>query len=275
MGQGMSSGVRDAHNLAWKLDAVLRGDASERLVDSYESERKPHAKEMIDVSVRMKNFVSQSNPVKAALRNLIVRTMLMTPKLGDYIREVRFKPPPTYPQGSYLGLPRKGRKAAEGRPIPQPTVRSFDGRRALLDDMLGEGFALLGYAVDPRATLDAGSLAALEAFGTRYVTLYPIGRRPQGPRVARATAPGLIEIEDISGEAIAWLRQTGAQAEHVAIIRPDKFVYALVPESEAAAAAQHLLRTMDRPQPTKLDARNRQEMRPLASAAAGRLEQAR
>ena len=153
MGQGMSSGVRDAYNLAWKLDAVLRGQASERLIDSYESERKPHAQEMIDVSVRMKKFVSQSHPAKAALRNLIVRTMLMTPKLGDYIREVRFKPPPTYPKGSYLGLPRKGRKGAEGRPIPQPSVRSFDGRRMLLDDVLGEGFALMGLAPIPARRL--------------------------------------------------------------------------------------------------------------------------
>ena len=83
MGQGMSSGVRDAYNLAWKLDAILRDRADERLIDSYESERKPHAKEMIDVSVRMKEFVSQANPVKAMLRNVAVRTLLKTPKVGD------------------------------------------------------------------------------------------------------------------------------------------------------------------------------------------------
>ena len=106
MGQGMSSGVRDAYNLAWKLDAILRDRADERLIDSYESERKPHAKEMIDVSVRMKEFVSQANPVKAMLRNVAVRTLLKTPKVGAYIREARFKPPPTYPDGAYLGLAR-------------------------------------------------------------------------------------------------------------------------------------------------------------------------
>jgi 3-(3-hydroxy-phenyl)propionate hydroxylase len=89
--------------------------------------------------VRMKNFVSQSSPAAAALRNYVVRTMLVTPGLRDYIREVRFKPPPTYPQGSYLGLPRKRRKSAEGRPVQQPQVRSFDGTRALLDEFLGEG----------------------------------------------------------------------------------------------------------------------------------------
>ena len=67
MGQGMSSGVRDAHNLAWKLDAVLRKGADPKLIDTYQSERKPHAKEMIDISVRMKDFVSVANPILAGL----------------------------------------------------------------------------------------------------------------------------------------------------------------------------------------------------------------
>jgi 3-(3-hydroxy-phenyl)propionate hydroxylase len=263
MGQGMSSGVRDAHNLAWKLTSVLGGQASERLIDSYESERKPHAKEMIDASVRMKNFVSLQNPTKAALRNVLVRTVLMTPKLRDYIREVRFKPTPTYPQGSYLGLPRKGRKGAEGRPLPQPSVRSFDGRPMLLDDVLGEGFALMGYAADPCAALDADSTSALEALGARFVTLYPVGGRPQGYDVARSTAPGVVEVEDMSGEGIAWLRETGARPGHVAVIRPDKFVYALASGRDIAAAVQHLLRTMDGSRAEREQVRERVEHRPL------------
>ena len=72
---------------------------------------------------------------------------------------------------------------AEGRPIPQPQVRTYDGRRALLDDILGEEFALVGYACDPRAGLDAKTLARLEALGARFVALYPYGGRAQGDAV--------------------------------------------------------------------------------------------
>ncbi len=42
-GLGLNGGVQDAHNLAWKLAAVLRGQAAERLLDSYEAERRPIA----------------------------------------------------------------------------------------------------------------------------------------------------------------------------------------------------------------------------------------
>jgi len=243
MGQGMSSGVRDAYNLAWKLDAILRDRADERLIDTYESERKPHAKEMIDVSVRMKEFVSQPNPVKAMLRNVAVRTLLKTPKVGTYIREARFKPPPTYPDGAYLGLARARRKSAEGRPVPQPQVRTYDGRRALLDDVLGEDFALLGYRVDPRVGLSEEDLAGLTSLRTHFVALYDYGGRPQANKGSCAPA-GLVEVEDLSGEAVAWLRDTGAKPGHVALIRPDKFVYALTDPKRTKAAIAHALHAM-------------------------------
>jgi 3-(3-hydroxy-phenyl)propionate hydroxylase len=244
MGQGMSSGVRDAHNLAWKLDAVLRGHAGLSLIDTYESERKPHAKEMIDISVRMKEFVSEANPVKAALRNALVALLLKLPKVGDYIREARWKPPPTYPNGTYFGLPRDRRNAAEGRPIPQPQVRTSGGRRALLDDILGDNFALVGYGVDPRISLDTATPTRLEAIQTRFIVLYPYGGRPQGSRVSSDSPSGLIEIEDLSGEALAWFRKVGARPGHVALVRPDKFVYAMRAAERIAEAVTHALRAM-------------------------------
>jgi 3-(3-hydroxy-phenyl)propionate hydroxylase len=244
MGQGMSSGVRDAHNLAWKLDAMLRGRAGMSLIDSYEAERKPHAKEMIDVSVRMMEFVSQPNRVKAAFRNAVVALLLKMPKLGDYIREARWKPPPTYPNGVYFGLARTRRNGAEGRPIPQPQVRTHLGRRALLDDILGENFALVGYGVDPRATLGANTIARLESLNARFVVLYPYGGRPQGSEASPSTRAGLIEVEDLSGEALAWFRKVGARPGHIALVRPDKFVYAMCSAAGIAEAVTHALRTL-------------------------------
>ena len=253
MGQGMSSGLRDAYNLAWKLNAVIKGEAAVGLIDSYAMERSPHAQAMIAISVKNKQFVSMPNPMKARLRNIAMRAALATPKLGRWLREGRFVPRPAYHDGRYLGLPRKSRRSVEGRLIPQPTVRTFDGRLRLLDDMIGDNFALIGLASDPRAGLDAATLAGLDRLGARYVALYPFAGRPQeayatggkaSARVVREGTETLVEIEEFIGEAVAWLRSAGARDGHVAIMRPDKFVYALVPGAEVNAAVAKLFEAL-------------------------------
>ncbi|MEW2017686.1 FAD-dependent monooxygenase [Rhodococcus sp. NPDC076796] len=56
-GFGLNSGVQDAHNIAWKLDAVLSGAASDSLLDTYDTERRPvvekFAKQSVDNHFRM------------------------------------------------------------------------------------------------------------------------------------------------------------------------------------------------------------------------------
>lgn len=51
MGQGMCSGIRDADNLAWKFGEVLRGESGDDLLDSYESERRPHVEAVVSMSI--------------------------------------------------------------------------------------------------------------------------------------------------------------------------------------------------------------------------------
>lgn len=71
MGQGMCAGIRDAANLYWKLALVAQGkvtgEAAERLLDSYESERKPNAREYIQTAVRLGGLINTAG-TEAALR---------------------------------------------------------------------------------------------------------------------------------------------------------------------------------------------------------------
>lgn len=62
MGQGMCAGIRDASNLAWKLTAVIRGEASEELLNTYESEREPHARKFISTAVRLGQIIQNTTP---------------------------------------------------------------------------------------------------------------------------------------------------------------------------------------------------------------------
>ncbi|MGO8966393.1 MAG: bifunctional 3-(3-hydroxy-phenyl)propionate/3-hydroxycinnamic acid hydroxylase [Mycobacterium sp.] len=53
IGQGLCSGLRDSVNLAWKLAGVLNKSLPESVLDTYEQERKPHARALVGLAVRM------------------------------------------------------------------------------------------------------------------------------------------------------------------------------------------------------------------------------
>ncbi|MEM7137345.1 MAG: bifunctional 3-(3-hydroxy-phenyl)propionate/3-hydroxycinnamic acid hydroxylase [Myxococcota bacterium] len=245
MGQGASSGIRDAFNLGWKMSAVLRGHASDSMLDTYESERRGHAKSMIDVSVLMKDVVSLSNPAKAALRDLALKSVRRVPGLRTWFEEARFRPKPVYQRGGYLGLPRKRRNGPEGAMAPQPEVRTLDGRRVLLDEVLGDGFSLVGQDVDPRLGLSDDARASLDALGTRYVRLCTYGNRPQGD-TARAGRTGLLEVEEMTGDMLEWFKKAGFPKAGVALIRPDGFAFGLVQADHVDQAVAALQRQLHR-----------------------------
>jgi flavoprotein hydroxylase len=77
-GQGMCSGLRDAANLAWKLDLVLRELADDVLLDRYQSERLPSVEAAIDFSVQLGQVICVPDPAEAAARD-----ELMAAGVGD------------------------------------------------------------------------------------------------------------------------------------------------------------------------------------------------
>jgi len=72
LGQGMCSGVRDAHNLVWKLALVLRGLASDELLDTYEIERSPHVRSIIETAVALGGLLQTTDPKVAAERDAMM-----------------------------------------------------------------------------------------------------------------------------------------------------------------------------------------------------------
>lgn len=239
IGQGMNAGVRDAFNLAWKLDAVIRGQAGDRLLDTYQTERRPHAAAMTREGERMKDFVSLVNPLGVLLRNALARVAVRTPGLKTFITEADFIPKATYRQGSYFGLPRRSWRSAEGRMLPQPDARGPDGRRYRLDEFLGRGYALIGAGFDPRDALGRDELAFWQHLDARFISLYPLGGRPQG-NVSRRVPDGLVELEDVDTVLLPWIKSRGRGPGSVTIVRPDRFVAAQVEAKELIHATKTL-----------------------------------
>src|SRR5205809_4331084 len=68
-GQGMCSGIRDAANLAWKLDLVLAGKAADALLGTYASERIPQVRQAIELSIALGKVICVADPAAAAARD--------------------------------------------------------------------------------------------------------------------------------------------------------------------------------------------------------------
>ena len=107
------------------------------------------------------------------------------------------------------------------------------------DDLLGTGFALVGIGIDPRRSMMPDDLATWQRLEARFVTIYPFGGRPQGD-AARARPEGLVEVEDVSGQLLAWLRSRGHGIGHVGIVRPDRFVFGAVEAGELPHVTRRL-----------------------------------
>ncbi|MBV8162592.1 MAG: bifunctional 3-(3-hydroxy-phenyl)propionate/3-hydroxycinnamic acid hydroxylase [Acidimicrobiia bacterium] len=152
-GQGMCAGIRDAANLAWKLDHVLRGASAEGLLDTYQAERMPSVRQAIEFSMGLGKVICVPDPVEAAARD-----QAMAAAVGPEPAEV----PPLPPLESGLvhpGAPHAGDLFVQG------CVR---GR--LFDDVHGAGWRLVTVDLDVRA-VDPATVAWFEGIGGRVVAL--------------------------------------------------------------------------------------------------------
>jgi 3-(3-hydroxy-phenyl)propionate hydroxylase len=141
--RGANSGVQDAENLAWKLAAVLRGEAGPALLDSYERERVQAADENIAHSTRSTDFIAPHSEAERALRNAVLdlapqcefaRRMVNSGRLS--VATVHDSPLSTPDQDSFAGT------AKLGAPVPDAPIRDAAGEGYLLEHLSG-GFDLL------------------------------------------------------------------------------------------------------------------------------------
>jgi 3-(3-hydroxy-phenyl)propionate hydroxylase len=146
MGQGMCSGIRDAVNLAWKLKLVLQGRATPALLDSYQLEREPHVRTIIEKAIEMGRVICTVDPVAAARRD---EEMLNNSKSQTQ----KGRPIPNL----HGGLLTKTRGA--GELCPQPDVRLKNGVSGKLDDVLANDAWLFS-----KAAVNVQGVAALNAY---------------------------------------------------------------------------------------------------------------
>ena len=90
-GQGMNTGIGDAVNLAWKLAAVVRHEAPDSLLDSYETERLAFARKLVDTTDRLFNFITAEGNFADFVRTRIAPLFATVAYGVDTVRELIFK----------------------------------------------------------------------------------------------------------------------------------------------------------------------------------------
>ena len=227
-GQGMNSGIRDAHNLSWKLAAAVRGRLAPSLLDTYETERRGHVAGMIALALRMGRIMGPVSRWRGWATQTAFRVAGLWPPLRSYFGEMKYKPKPSFRQGFLL----PSAHPLVGRLIPQPLVRASDGTERLLDDAVPRGFVMLG--VDLPSTRVRDALGAFD-FGAVPVTSLALATDPGGvPDDATLAVAGEVE------PALA------AASGLIVLVRPDRYVMAAFAPEEAAAVAAAVTRLFAR-----------------------------
>ena len=205
-GEGMCAGFRDAVALGWRLNAIIEGKLDDLILDSYVSERIHHAKHYIDFSQELGRIICITDPEEAAERDRKMMAELAArnhePITGDLV---------------HLGSGAWCEDAAAAGELSTQGVVEADGKRDRFDQVVGQGWMVIGLDHDPSVALNPDQHKQLQFLGGKTVKI---------------GAPGSqCDVEDVEGTYAIWLASINAS---YFILRPDFYVAA------SARSAQEL-----------------------------------
>ncbi|MGH3499527.1 MAG: bifunctional 3-(3-hydroxy-phenyl)propionate/3-hydroxycinnamic acid hydroxylase [Nocardioidaceae bacterium] len=208
MGQGMLAGVRDAENLAWKLAAVTAGDATDSILNTYETERAPHAKAITEASMAVASMALVTDPEQVRARDDMLRAGTM--------------PQPQFPRLGHGILRPPGSSGVEGRPGPQTRVAAGT-RIDLLDNHFDND---VSWRLAFRHTIPDGLFTArqqrlLDSLNMQYAHIH------------RGMTDDDAYLWDIDAAYDDWYRSTGVKAY---IERPDRYIFGAVKTTDELPA---------------------------------------
>jgi len=218
--RGGNSGIQDAYNLGWKLALVTRGLAPESLLDTYNAERQPAARQNLEVTSRTSRFLAPQSPAERTLRNAAIGLAREYAFARALINTGRMSIGNPYPDSPAV--------SGAGWSLPNVPITLPGGARSTLVALAqAAGTVLIGILYAPTRGHELAEFARLEALGLpfRFFVCGPGG------------------IGDPDGKLRTVLQ---AEPDTFALVRPDLYLAARVPHADAARAETVLRKALCR-----------------------------
>jgi len=220
IGQGMGAGLRDAMNLAWKIAGVCHGDLRRSALDSYEPERRPHARHMISLALNIGRAMTSGGRIGTAARSVLLPRLHLVPGLRSKVTDS--KTPPL--RSSTLVRRTVATRGSAGHLCPNALLDN--GSR--IDDELGMRFGIIttvGMTPSQREMVEArGAVAVYAAPGSE------LARWLRGHRVTVATVRPDRTVSSAGKDITAAIRRLPPfQLDHPFTVLPNPDVRSVAP----------------------------------------------
>lgn len=176
VGQGLVAGLRDIANLGWKLKFALKTKHPIHLLESYDKERRPHAKQMIKLAKVMGLMVMPQNKIKAIAIHGLMKTLGLIPFTRQYFTELKIKPQIRYKSG-FLGSKSKlsGIHKSHfeiGKQISQIKLKNVDLQILKSDHCWQDDFVILGIGAEPKTFISHELLRKWDSIGGKISSIW-------------------------------------------------------------------------------------------------------
>ena len=215
-GQGMNSGVRDAHNLSWKLAYAMKYK-NKNILNTYELERKAHIWQMIKMSIFMGKILAPKNIFVAFFTRFLFMLFSVYGPIRKYFSQMRFKPEPYFKKGLLWYTSNKKYNRMVGRLFPQPLVEDSKGNQFLLDELCNNKCVVIVFSKMPEKQINDD---LIKEFLNKDISI--IGVTPEwiNPSLANFNI-----VRDVSN--LLLRKSFESYLDKAFFVRPDRYVAAI------------------------------------------------
>ena len=238
-GQGMNTGIQDSFNLAWKLALVVKGAAPAQILASYDQERRPVAREVLNLTDRITRVATAQHSVVQSVRDFLLPVVGGLDLVGDKVAErmsglrVRYRDS-TLVENRGAGRPKAGDRA------PDAELRTGENGARRIFELLREPrhvlLIFLGLTSESEAVLPSLS-SALTSWPEDVLDRY---------RIVRGWSDRPAELRDLTGAAHAAY---GLAKGGLVLIRPDGYIGYRSDDLDGAKLHTYLTRIFSSPSP--------------------------